>query len=34
MDFLQRLLHGVGNLLQINFADNVEGILWHDFMSL
>ncbi len=29
MDFLQRLLDGVGNFLQVNLADDVECVLWH-----
>jgi hypothetical protein len=29
MHFLQRLLDGVGNFLQVNLAYDVERILWH-----
>jgi hypothetical protein len=34
VNLLQRLLHGVRDFLQIEFAHNVESVLWHDISLL
>src|SRR5207249_180914 len=33
MDFFDRLLDGITDLLQVDLADNVKSILWHDLID-